>query len=582
MLKNYSADTSFDPLDDDDLEQEPESDEEGALAGALVRSLVKAINTTHLYPADNPLVTNSHAELAALFHEFLSRYDTLILQISETEIHSVGRLLHADPDLQTSLPFLLYNDGLRELRFTAGLAKWEIIELITIINRSSEIDPLEDDLVILLWEKEFIHIDYLAVDDFLEITSAAPENIEQYRDKLVRDTARGYLEEEHRRDGEAPPEPTPAAPPRVDRALYILSEEEKDALRHEVEQELSPEFVFRTADVIFDIFALERDQEPYQYAADILRKIFGALLTLEEYGRVNELLRRVYASRDALPLENWQRQMIQQVIAALGDREHIQRISRALRRPDAQHAEAALTFLRLLPENAIPPIIVLFEDPGFTSLYPALCEVLAEIGKSSAAVFFPYLVRGPLSTVRHIAQVLGRIGNPSAISALTPLLLHKDAGVRLDVVKALGEIGGDRACKAIIRALADAHLDVRCGAAVSLGHLRGNAAVTALLQAVRDDAFWRKPANEIVAYLNGVGDSRAPEAVSVLRHLLEQRVLFANDRVEAVRYGAARALALIGTPEARAVLQSHVRSRDALTRIACQMAQKVLPPEQVS
>ena len=44
----------------------------------------------------------------------------------------------------------------------------EIVEFLNIVRRSDLVNRLEDDLVTLLWEKDFSHITFTSVDDFME------------------------------------------------------------------------------------------------------------------------------------------------------------------------------------------------------------------------------------------------------------------------------------------------------------------------------------------------------------------------------------------------------------------------------
>jgi len=59
------------------------------------------------------------------------------------------------------------------------------------------------------------------------------------------------------------------------------------------------------------------------------------------------------------------------------------------------------------------------------------------------------------------------------------------------------------------------------------------------------------------------------EALPVLRQLLERKSWFGRGKVDEVRIGAARAMAMIGTPEAKAILESGKQSKDEPIREAC-------------
>ena len=570
-------------LDDDDdpleIEVEVEDKEEYALATDLVLALVKAVTMTRYYPADNPLVTKFRRELTTKFAIYLAQYSSLILQITETEIIGNRHVLHQDADLQTSLPFLLYNDGLRELRFSAGLVEWEINELVTVINQSNEVNPLEDDLVILLWEKEFIHIDYLAVDDFLEEATMAPENVEEYRARLTRQTSlvpsgSAYWSEDtlqNAPDAGADTESGPLELTALQRS-YMLTPDELLALEKEVDVEISPDFVFNTADIIFDMFALEQDEESFQNAADVLVRIIDAQITLGEFARASELLQRIHDELAIPGLHYWQTTIIRQLLISLGDHERIERIGRMLHRADSMQIDIVAGYLRHLPSIAIPPLIVVLEILPLPRMRGMLCDVLAEIGKNSYEKFLPALKSTHWFLVRNIAYILGRVGNPRAIPNLAAAFAHKDYRVRREIAHSLGLIGGDSAINTLIKALADEHEEVRNSAALSLGRIHTANAVTALLRQLRERAFRAKETSEVCAIFDAIGQTHADEALDPLRQLLERHNWFGGARAEELRGYAARALAACGTPAALAVLESGCQHRHPAIRQVCAQA----------
>ena len=163
-----------------------ELDEEVAQARDLMNTFVKTIKGFRLYPPENPSLLGFKEQLIKKFQFFLNKYHSLILQIGEYTFSYKEKSLYENNDLKTSLAFLLYKDGMREIRFMEGLEDWEVQGLIDIINRSENINLLEDDIITLTWEKDFVHISYFATDEFLDETPIViPENIEQFRKGLV-------------------------------------------------------------------------------------------------------------------------------------------------------------------------------------------------------------------------------------------------------------------------------------------------------------------------------------------------------------------------------------------------------------
>jgi len=62
-----------------------------------------------------------------------------------------------------------------------------------------------------------------------------------------------------------------------------------------------------------------------------------------------------------------------------------------------------------------------------------------------------------------------------------------------------------------------------------------------------------------------------------LRKLVEQRTWFGNWKKVEICLEAANALALIGTPEAKAVLESGMKSKNSHIRQACLQARERIP-----
>jgi hypothetical protein len=90
------------------------------------------------------------------------------LQISEYRLSYHGNIVYESEDVKESLAFLFYKDGVRELRFHKGLDFNEILDFLDVVRKSDLVNRMEDDLVTLLWEKDFSHITFTTMDDFLE------------------------------------------------------------------------------------------------------------------------------------------------------------------------------------------------------------------------------------------------------------------------------------------------------------------------------------------------------------------------------------------------------------------------------
>jgi HEAT repeat protein len=109
-------------------------------------------------------------------------------------------------------------------------------------------------------------------------------------------------------------------------------------------------------------------------------------------------------------------------------------------------------------------------------------------------------------------------------------------------------------------------------AAINLGKIGKNIGLTALLEVVQSKDFQKKDSSEMKAFLDAIGMVGSNEALPVLQQLLERKSFFGIGKREEIRPGVANALAMIGTPEARAILERGKDSKDEVVRNACLQA----------
>ncbi len=567
-----------------------ETDEELLLARDLIGYFIKTIKAYRFYPPDNPAIKGFKDQLFKKFQFFLSKYPIFKFQVGEYDLSFKGKVLYENRDTKASIAFLLYKDGIRELRFMKDIEDWEIQGLMEVIRGSENINELEDDLVTLLWERDFAHISYLATDEFLEDAPILiPENIDQFRSKLVfKPLAYNVQVDLQGEEGEEEPDldkllsQMSGGPSIRDRNVYFLTSDEVDRLRGEVESEIDPTFIFHIIDILFEILALEKEKEPYQEAADILGKVLDALVTISEFKKASELLKRLNIILKTYELSNWQIEAIYKLIQNAGDEVRIERIGRILEREEAIRLDEVNEFLVLLQQNSIKPLIKVLGELKNSKTRRVVCDALSEIGKNSIEFFTPFMDDRRWYLVRNITYILGRIGKEKAIPYIQKAFNHEDIRVRREAVQALGLIGGPKAVSLLAKALTDKDARIRAMAAINLGKIGKTIGLAALLEVVQSKDFQKKEAPEMKAFLDAIGMVGSNEALPVLQQLLERKSLFGIGKMEGVRGGAANALATIGTPEARAILEKGKDSREESVRNACLQALRFKPTKESS
>jgi HEAT repeat protein len=431
----------------------------------------------------------------------------------------------------------------------------------------------------------------VATDEFLdENPISIPDNVDQFRENLVFKPIAHHVELDF--SGEDPQEGVDLnvilsrvldEPPAflTNRSVYSLTPEEVGALRKEVESEIDPAFVFNILDILFDILALEKEKEPFQDAINTLSKLLEAFITLGEFQRAADLIKRVYITLKTCELTDWQGDALKEFILNAGDDSQIERIGKILEREERIRLEEVRSFLVLLQANSVKPLVKLLGELKNSKLRRVLCDALAESGKNSIDLFVPFLDDRRWYLARNITYILGRIGKEQAFPYLHKAFNHGEVRVRREAVQSLGLIGGQKANGLLVRALNDPDVRIRCMAAINLGKAGKAAGLIPLLEVVQAREFHKKEGAEIRAFFEAIGMAGSNESIPVLQQLLERKSLFGRRKLDEIRSGAASALAMIGTPEARAVLEIGKDSKDESIREACLQALRGKTPKEL-
>ncbi len=448
-----------------------------------------------------------------------------------------------------------------------------------IIRGSDVVNQLEDDIVTLMWERDFTHISYLATDEFLEDAGVViPDNIEKFRKNLVFKPIAHHVEidmiDEEYDDGVGledvlarQMEETPSFV--SNRSVYFLTPDEVEGLRRDVETEIDPAFVLNILDILFEILAQEREPESYQDVVNVITKILDAFLTLGEFQKAADLLKRVYIILKTYELKDWQIEIIRKMIFEAGEEKKVERIGKILEEQAGVRLEDANSYLLLLQKNAIPHLIQLLGKLKNSKARRMVCDALAQIGKNAIDVFTPFVDDRRWYLVRNIVYILGRVGREQAFPYLQKTFSHEEVRVRRETVQALGLIGGPKAVGILVKALTDSDARIRSMAAINLGKIGKTAGLIPLLEVVQAKDFPKGDPTEIKAFFDAIGMIGSNEALPVLRQLLERKSWFGRGKVDEVRIGTARAMAMIGTSEAKAILESGKQSKDEPIREAC-------------
>jgi hypothetical protein len=532
----------------------------------LISTLAKTARAHQIYQANNPVYQRFVGLLREQFTRLWSCYPALELLVEENGFRWRDELFTTGEGRE-SLSHLFYKDGVRHLTFKPGFEE-EVEDLLELLHRVRHNASDADDLLTLLWEREFTGFQYRYVDLLGEgltlpafegqgSTGMEPADLSV----VVRDDA-----------ADTPISPTAASAHGFEETLFFLDPSELAILQEEVAREWQRDL---KAGVLSALFDRIEDPKPdrQREILGILRQLLPVLLSRGDLPSTVQILRELdVVTGDQGALGPELRAEAAELVGELSHEEVLGQLILLLEtgaiRPDAE--DLSLYFAHLEP-RALPVLVQASETstvPGVGARLLAAVDQLATLHQARVIDLFD--VRDPM-VIRGAARLCGRLRVTEAVPRLASVLARPEPDVRLAAVAGLAGIRTAPALDALQRALEDTDRDVRVAAARAIGTLRYLPA-RARLEAAIQATLKESDLTEKLALFEAYGAIGGGEAVGFLDKLLNGRGMLGRRQPSEVRACAALALGKLGTPPARAALQRSADESDAVVRSAVSRA----------
>ena len=277
------------PLEPSTQEDAPLTSFPSAIIEEMLRVFVKGVRAHQLYLHNNPTYVRALETLRASFAPIWEHTDDFSMQVTETDfVWEQVPVLREAGKTADSLPWLFYKDGVRELRFQKGFEEEDLVGFLDIIQRARRQNPDEDDLLVMLWERDLLHLRYkyveLSDDGGLGLGELTPRN-------------EPHTIEPPRADDPVRPEEQllESRPGLVnladfDATLYFLDEGEVAYLRQEVEAEYAGDTRQNVIGILLDIFEVQEDPVIRDEISAVLDLLIVHFLSAHEFRAVAYLL----------------------------------------------------------------------------------------------------------------------------------------------------------------------------------------------------------------------------------------------------------------------------------------------------
>jgi len=553
-LQSVGADVSS-----DDADRETASQIEN-----LVVALLKDYRTRQAYVRGNQLIDRFHGALLQELHTLWEHLPHLTLMIDE------GRLLWKDlpvydqPIGHDNFAFMFFRDGLRTLAILPGCEQGELREFVEIMANMRR--GRSSDLLATLWHRDFsfIRIEYVDVGEDENLTvpagdrnAGAGETIEDMSE-IQRVVAEGPVSTE------------------VDDEFHkiLLSEADQGYLQREIELDDERDLVHDVTLALLDQFEM-RNQERRQQVVDIFRSFLPDLLAIPDFSTVALIVNELQLLANKTGEVDTQ----ELVVSLLRDMSEAMAALVSTAMDNAEHdpgEDAVDTLLGALQAEAIPTLVRALPSVSDSALRGRIEQAIDGLVARFPAHLSELLVASDPVLAAEAAAILARLGIVSAVTDLTRLARRPETTARRGGIEALGFMPPEQAAPAVIEALDDTDWTVRKAALQALTQLAPEGAAEQLRKRIASRRFASRDEIEQTAFLRALVSAGPDESVPELAQLLNGRGRWGGKQAAIVRAGAARALVLVGTPEAAAELEKAKNDRNSTVANAVRLSLKNL------
>ena len=534
----------------------------------LLKAFVKAVRAHQLYLPNNPMHARSLQSVRDAFSTVWQHTDEIELQVVETQLTWEGRVV-LDEHERTSdnIAWLFYKDGIRELKILQGFEEEELAILFDILQRVRKATADDDDLLTLMWEREFVSLQYRYVD-LTQEGGPGVESMEraEQKEKILSPA-----------QAEAGLESTKSSIAKMDdfdATLYFLDDREVEYLQNEIKREFSTDLRPAVIASLLDTFENQKDATTREEICGLLDYFLLILLSTAQYRNAAYLLREAGVTANRAPeLLDTQKQRLTQLGELMSDPKPLGQLLQALedsplRAPQHEldelfgilQARALETILSWIGRSTNPSLKMLLEVAAGRLASANSAELIRLIGSDDEAVV--------AEAIRRAAA----LKSPAAVPALGKMLTVGESDMRLAAVTALTEIGSAGAMQMLERALVDEEREVRIVAVRALGARNAKAALPRIEAAIKGKDLRESNLTEKMAFFEAYGLLARDAGITLLDGLLNAKGFMGKKDDSEIRACAAMALGKINTPKAMESLNRAAGEKDVIVRNAVSRA----------
>ena len=534
------------------------------VAKDILQNVIKAKKTLRMYPQNNPMYQKTLEDLYTRFKDFFNYKDELLLRIKQYSIFFDSEEIYHNPEKEDNLALFFFKDGLRELTFRKELLQEELEEFLNIIVSDFDKESVDDDVVTLLWEKDFQNIKYI-VDDTVLLDADGEEyeikavNSAKQKVSDIEGLMKAYAEEFKDEDIKDTP-------------VISFSDRDLQILMKELENDASSKME-KLADILFAIFY--QSEEMGSFFEDNLKYLKQTIKLSMSQGDINTVIHIMSRAKEIHedPLSTEQmRQYIKRLLTYPASDEIINIFGELLNSGIEIDDKTFKEFIEFLDKKAITPLVKILGELKTLRIKEKIIDALVFLGKQDIKTLAMALNDKRWYVVRNIIYILRTIRDKGAVEYLLKTIRHEDARVRKEIIRALSELGGQEVLQPLKERLEDADAGVRTEAVRAIGNIGSVVARKIILEKISDKTFKERDFEEKKGFYEVLSRWKDPDVLNFLTKSLRKSSFFWWIKNYENMACAAYCLGLLGNKDALPFLYRHKNSKNKLLKEFAQAA----------
>lgn len=529
-----------------DLAEQRALEEEVKSTKALIQTLLQTLKAFRLYEANHPLLSKFQDRLKHDFESYFNEFDSFSLQVGEHQLFYSGKVIYQSEDIKESLAFVFFKDGIREIRFFKGIEFREIVDFLQIVRKSDSISRFEDDLVTLIWEKDFAHIAITTLDDFSEGSTVFVPATQEDLIKGLEYSAFGKEGAQEKILADENIKQTMSPAPGMGLAqTFQLTPNEMMELNQQIQAEQEPEHLYVLIDHLTEILLhLGEEKEALENLTSYYERILESLLRERDVERMVAILMKLREIRNSIGEER-QTVGLQRILESSTKPHFILLVGEAIKGNPEMEPGPVLQYFQFLTPQAIAPLCQVLSRLESSKWRKIITDLLVELSREDIQPLIPFLSDRNPNVARQILFILEKINHPSTPKYLGSLVTHPDLRLREATLQMLTKLG-EKSKDLVLRFLKDPAAEIRARASIVLARMARQQAVKPLMEIILSEEFYKRDYEEKASFFRALGETGSKEVIPMLQKIAAKRNLFSKGKWEEMRLCANNTLKMMG------------------------------------